>query len=285
MMDKMERIDLKEILLAGEDRHPVNADLRSCDPSRPLPLIIICHGFLGYKRWGFFPHLSERLAGAGFHVLTMSFSLNGVDEDTGRIVRADEFASNTVGRELEDLEMVCRSVREGYLPLPVMDGQWGLCGYSRGAAVSILAAPGFPEIRSLVTWATPSRFDRYTEKRKACWKHEGALVFTDSRADGKLRLDYSYYEDIAQNSERYDLIASKASLSIPHLMVHGERDAAVTLKEAKALLGTRGRSATRLEIIRGCGHTFGASHPMPAAPKKLEEAIGLTIEWFRSSLQ
>jgi len=280
----MERIGLEEILLAREGRRRVPADIRSRDPSRPLPLIIICHGFLGYKRWGFFPHLSKRLAGAGYHVLTMSFSLNGVDENTGRIVRADEFASNTVARELEDLEMVCRLVREGSLPLPVMGGQWGLCGYSRGAAVAILAASGFPEIRSLVTWATPSRFDRYTDKRKASWRREGALVFADSRADGKLRLDYSYYEDIARNIDRYDLIAGEASLSIPHLMVHGERDAAVTLNEAKALLGTRDENATHLEIIRGCGHTFGVSHPMRDAPKTLERAIGLTIDWFRNSL-
>lgn len=285
MKGEPQKIGLDEILLAGEDPPGVHADLRSYDPSAALPIVIVCHGFLGYKRWGFFPYLSDRLAGAGFHVLTMSFSMNGVDEDTGRIVRTDEFASNTVGREMEDLEMVCRAVREGSVHLPVMDGRWGLFGYSRGGAMTLLAAPRFPEIRSLVTWATPSRFDRYSWKRKEIWKQDGALVFTDGRADEQLRLDYSYYEDIARNPDRYDLIASEASLSIPHLMVHGERDAAVTLTETKELLGIQGRETTRLEIIKGCGHTFGISHPMHAAPKTLEKAVGLTVDWFRNDLQ
>ena len=66
MMGETEKIELAEILLAGEGPPGVHADLRSRDPSRPLPLIIVCHGFLGYKRWGFFPYLSDRLADAGF---------------------------------------------------------------------------------------------------------------------------------------------------------------------------------------------------------------------------
>jgi pimeloyl-ACP methyl ester carboxylesterase len=278
------KIHLEEYSIEDGNLPPVRADLRSFAPGRELPLVIITHGFLGYKRWGFFPLLSERVAAAGFHVLTMSFSLNGVDEGTGRITRPKEFAADTVRREIEDLESVCRYIRSGSLTWPVEKGVWGLTAHSRGAAVAILVAGKFPEIRSLVTWSTPSRLDRYSGRRKLVWKEEGALVFNDDRADGPLRLDYSYYEDIDRNRNDYDLPLTAGALRIPHLMIHGERDAAVTVGEMMQLYPDGLPSNAHREIIPGCGHAFGASHPMRRSTKALERAISLTEKWLDGTL-
>ena len=263
---------------------PVRADLRSGALSEELPLVIIAHGFLGYKRWGFFPLLSERIARAGFHVLTMSFSHNGVDEETGRIIHADAFAANTVSREMEDMASVFRQIREGGLGLPVDKASWAIVAHSRGAAVAILAARGAPEVESLVTWATPSRLDRYTDRRKRLWKEEGALIFNDERADGPLRLDYSYYEDIDRNREARNLPRAAASLRIPHLMIHGERDAAVTVGEMMQLYPEGLPEGRRFEVIPGCSHAFGVTHPMKRPTKALERAISLTEEWLGTTL-
>ena len=157
--------------------------------------------------------------------------------------------------------------------------------HSRGSAVALLVSTRVPEIGALVTWATPSRLDRYSERRKKLWKREGALVFQDPRADTPLRLDYAYYEDIDRNREKFDLPRIAASLDIPHLMIHGERDAAVTVGEMKKLYpgGIPGRA--RLEILAGCSHTFGVRHPMEKPSRPLERAAGLTVDWLGSSLQ
>jgi pimeloyl-ACP methyl ester carboxylesterase len=278
------KIHIEELLIETGDKFPVRADLRSAAPGCELPVIIITHGFLGYKRWGFYPMLSERVAGAGFHVLTMSFSLNGVDEETGRITRPREFASNNISREIEDLESVCCHIRSGGLPYQVDKDKWGLIAHSRGAAVAILIAGKFPEIKSLVTWSTPSRLDRYTDRRKRLWKEEGALVFNDDRADGPLRLDYSYYEDIDRNRDGYDLPPATGALRIPHLMIHGERDAAVTVGEMMQLYPDGLPSNAHREIIPGCSHVFGASHPMQRSTKALERAVSLTEKWLDETL-
>ena len=281
-MDK--KIHLVELSIENGNIPPVRADLRSLAPGRELPLVIITHGFLGYNRWGFYPLLSERVAAAGFHVLTMSFSLSGVDEGTGRITRPEEFAANTVGREIEDLDGVLRHVRSGDLPWPVEKGMWGVIAHSRGAAVAILVSGRFPEIRSLVTWSTPSRLDRYTDRRKLLWKEDGALVFNDDRADVPLRLDYSYYEDIERNREDYDLPRTAEALRIPHLMIHGERDAAVTVGEMMQLYPDDLPSNAHREIIPGCSHVFGASHPMRGSTKTFERAVSLTEKWLAGTL-
>jgi pimeloyl-ACP methyl ester carboxylesterase len=276
---------LRELTIETDDGRPISADLRSFSAGWERQLVIVCHGFLGYKRWGFFPHLSEKIAAAGFHVLTFSFSMNGVDESTGRITRPDEFAGNTVSREIEDLEHVIRFSRGGGLPWSIDAAGCGIVGHSRGAAVAILASERTRGIASLVTWSTPSRLDRYSERRKKLWKRKGALVFSDSRADSPLRLDYAYYEDIARRSDEYDLPRHAAALEIPHLLIHGQRDAAVTVGEMRGLYGDRLPSSARLEIIPGCSHTFGVTHPMERPTRSLEHAISLTEAFLRSTLK
>ena len=276
---------VREIEIRTQGGRSIRADLRTSAARSEAPLIIVCHGFLGYKRWGFFPYLSDRLAGEGFDVLTMSFSMNGVDEGTGLFERPEEFARNTVSAEIEDLRSVCSFVRGGSLARAGAGGRrWGLFGHSRGGAAAILVAAEFREVRSIVTWSTLGRLDRYTSRRKVQWKRDGALVFTDARSSVPLRLAYSYYEDIDAHREVFDLPRAAAALAIPHLMVHGERDAAVTLRETKALVaGPRGAEA-RLEIIHGAGHTFNVRHPMRRPTAALDRAARLTVEWFARTL-
>ena len=265
------------------DGLPVPADVRTTSRDSSRPVVVVCPGFLGYRRWGFFPLLSEHIALAGFHVVTISFSHSGTDDDTGMITRPDEFASNNVSTELSDLDRVLRWTDSGAFPFPASSAR-GLLGHSRGGSVSILAAGSFPEVRSIVTWSTPSRLDRYTDRRKQDWKESGSLEFSDSRSPVPLHLDYSYYEDIDLNRDRYDVPKAAAALEIPHLVVHGERDAAVSFSEAKAFFDLPAAGEKRLETVKGCGHTFGVTHPMSHPTKSLEKAVSLTVEWFASTL-
>ncbi|MGD1048406.1 MAG: alpha/beta fold hydrolase [Candidatus Krumholzibacteriaceae bacterium] len=275
----------REIEIRTPGGRTIRADLRTRGARPETPVIIVCHGFLGYKRWGFFPYLSDRLAGAGFDVVTMSFSMNGVDESTGLFERPEDFARNTVSAEIEDLRSVCSFVRGRTRAREGAGGaRWGLFGHSRGGAAAILVASEFSEARSIVTWSTLGRLDRYTPRRKAQWRRDGALVFTDARSSVPLKLAYSYYEDIDAHRRQFDLPRAAAALAIPHLMVHGERDAAVTLRETRTLIaGPRG-AASRLEIVHGAGHTFNVRHPMRRPTAALERAARLTVEWFAQTL-
>lgn len=273
---------LREIEIPGQP--PLHTDLRTRRPGESRPAIVVLHGFLGYKRWGFFPWLSERLADEGFHVLTLSFGLCGVDEETGRIVRPGEFAANTVSAEVDDCRRAIAFVESGGLPEPVRPGKTGIVGHSRGGAVAMIVAAERPGVGALVTWATPSKLDRYTERRKRKWREEGALVFRDPRADGLLTLPWSYYEDIARNWLEPTLPERAAALGQPQLLVHGMNDATVTLSETKALLDGGKRGTIELEIVPGCGHAFGVTHPMRRPPAPLERAAGLTGRWLRRHL-
>ncbi|MBN2184887.1 MAG: alpha/beta fold hydrolase [Candidatus Krumholzibacteriota bacterium] len=275
----------EEVRIPASGGGTITADLRSCAPHDPLPLVIVSHGFLGYRRWGFFPYVSSRIAISGFHVLTFDFSHNGTDAATGMITRKEEFATNTVSMEKADLEAVCRFAVSGRLPFETEAGRIGLLGHSRGGAVSLLVSPMFSEIRSLVTWSSPSNLDRYSARRKSEWKRTGRLRFNETRADGELWLDYSYYEDILKHGEQYDIPGRASELKIPYLIIHGRQDAAVTLPEAKKLIGDPRPGRIKMEIIEGCGHTFGVRDGSgPPVTKGLNEALTHTIDWFRKTV-
>ena len=75
---------------------PIRGDLRLPDGDGPFPVVVVCHGFKGFKDWGFHPWLGERLAGAGFAAAHFDFSRNGVRGGVPDITDLDAFRRNTL---------------------------------------------------------------------------------------------------------------------------------------------------------------------------------------------
>jgi len=57
-------------------------DVRAGGRESSRPAVVVVHGFKGFKDWGMFPRLAERLAQAGFSAVSFNMSGSGVD-DTG----------------------------------------------------------------------------------------------------------------------------------------------------------------------------------------------------------
>ena len=98
--------------------------------------MVICHGLTAFKDWGFFPHVAERLARAGFTAVSFTFP------DTPM---------------LRDLEVVLETL---------MGGEWGavpsalgLLGHSLGGAIAVQRAATNGQIGALVTWGTAASPD------------------------------------------------------------------------------------------------------------------------------
>ena len=79
-------------------------------------LVIIAPGFLGFKDWGFFPYLAERLCLAGFATLAFSHALSGVRDNPLEITDTQAFSKNSTSQELKDWDVVLDSVLLGRLP-------------------------------------------------------------------------------------------------------------------------------------------------------------------------
>jgi pimeloyl-ACP methyl ester carboxylesterase len=248
--------------------------------------IVVCHGFKGFKDWGFFPYLSEQLA-RRTRCLTISFNVTG----SGIGVRSDEFTElerfgrNTFTKELEDLEVVLDGLtvgRLGEMSVPSAS-RLGLVGHSRGGSTSLLKASRRRQVRSLVTWAAVASLERYEELFRERRETGEAVFIENVRTGQQMPLYRNLLDDLRAHRERLDVLGAAGSLKIPYLVVHGTEDEAVPVSEAEALAAAAGELAT-LSLIDGAGHTMNAKHPFEGSNTELERAIDATAAHLGASL-
>ena len=264
-------------LLRGDLRFPADRT-----PGGGAGAIIVCHGFKGFKDWGFFPYLAERLViGTGCAVASFNFSGSGIGPDLETFTDLEGFGRNTFSREVADLEAILDGLRAGRLgdarldpPHPV-----GVIGHSRGAAAAILVGARRPEVRAVVTWAGIGSVFRYEEWFAESLGDGDVMEVVNARTGQRLPLYRDVLDDLRRNRAALDMGAAAGRLGSSLLIVHGTADEAVPVAEAHALHGATGGGAD-LAIIDGAGHTMDASHPFPGTNPNLDEAVRLTVSHF-----
>lgn len=283
----------RTFVLDGLGGEPIRGDLRFPeDAPAPSTGVVILHGFKGFRRWGFFPHVARELARAGHSVVSFDFSRNGVGPGAGDFDELEAFARNTFTRELEEALHVVSALRGGELPVRP-PARVGILGHSRGGGIAVLAAEE-GDVDALVTWAAVATFDRWDEATKEEWRRVGRMHIRNARTGQDMPLDVSLLEDLERNRRRLDVEAAAGRLAsgdraVPWLIVHGTADESVSGEDGRRLhhaARTAGASeeAVRLALIEGAGHTFGASHPFQGSGPHLEEALESTREHFATML-
>ena len=247
------------------------------------PVAILCHGFKGFKDWGFFPYLADRLAEAGLVAVRMNFSMNGIGADPLALTETERFADNTITQELKDLALVCAAVRHGELPGAArMDRRrLGLLGHSRGAGTGLVRALEDHLIRAVVTWAAVETF--WGGADPALWKRQGHLEVLNARTKQVLKVNYRAWEDFQAHRRAHDFAARLPFIRGRALFVHGREDVSVPPAASERLarrLGDRGL----LHLVKGGDHAFGAAHPFKGATAALEDAVRVTRGFLLENL-
>jgi dienelactone hydrolase len=269
--------------LPSRDGYPLRGDVRFAETTAAgAPAVIVCHGYKGFKDWGFFPEVAEELARAGWIAVTFNFSGSGIGPDLLNFTDPERFEQATLSSDLDDLARMIDAVHGGALPGPRPGAGLGLLGHSRGGAVSLLAAAEDARVTCLVTWAAVAHFDRWDEATRRAWRQRGTLDVVNARTGQIFRVTTATLDDIeAHRAGRLDLERAARELAIPHLIVHGDADESVAVAEGR-LLAAWGRGGLR--VIPGAGHTFGAVHPFGGRTAHLDQALAATLEFFRRHL-
>lgn len=258
---------------AVDIRRPVGAGAR--------PIVIVCHGFKGFKDFAFFPYTSRELCERGFTVVTMNFSGNGIEEDPLSFTALDKFAQNTISQELDDIDAVLDSIASGVLLGTQGDARRiGIMGHSRGGCTAIVKAALDPRLKCLVTWASPAALGRYSDEVLRQWKEDGHYNFVNARTKQDMFVNYTYLEDIQTNRERYSLDLAVSQLTIPYMTVHGTEDESVSVEAAHRLHGYAKTGQAELALVDGGTHTFRTKHPFEGSTPALDQAIDRTVAWF-----
>jgi len=253
-------------------------DVRAGGRTSPRPAVLVLHGFKGFKDWGMFPRLAERLALAGFTAVTPNLSGSGVD-DEGDFSLPERFGHNTFSAELHDVRSVVDTLMRGELGVPAPTAL-GLVGHSRGGGVAVLHTASDPRVRALVTWAAISRVERWPQAERAAWRAAGRKDVPNTRTGQILPLYPDVLDDIERNAAELDIDAAAERIRVPWLIIHGTEDESVGFSEAELLKAASRATTTQLLPVPGGGHTFGAVHPWRATTPQLDTVFDSTLGWL-----
>lgn len=265
--------------LTAPGEPPIRADLRVPTGTDPRSLIVICHGFKGFREWGFFPLLARTLASRGHAAVTFDFSRNGIGEDGADFSALDRFAENTHSRNVDEIRAVLGVLTRDRTLLPRAPRHIGLFGHSRGGGEAILAAAEDSRVDVLVTWAAIANVERWTEEQIAQWRRGETVYIPNARTGQQMPMNAGYWEDVVANRERLNITHAAERVAVPWLIVHGADDDSVGVTDAHRLAEAAGPEAELL-TVEGAGHTFNATHPVSEPPLELQTAMAATASWF-----
>jgi dienelactone hydrolase len=262
---------------------PVRGDVRVRQGHRADAAIIFCHGFKGFRRFGFFPNLARAAAQRGFAAVTVDFSRNGMGADGADDFSAMHlFTEHTHTRNLDEIRRVIDVVERGAL-LDRPARRIGLFGHSRGGGEAVLTAAEDPRVHALVTWAAIAKVDRWTPEQVAAWSAGGTVEIENARTRQMMPIGPGYWRDLEANRARLDILAAAARVTVPWLIVHGDADTSVPVDEGRQLFEAAGES-TELLVVEAADHGFNGKHPYAGATPELRIAADATLDWFDTHL-
>jgi pimeloyl-ACP methyl ester carboxylesterase len=246
-------------------------------------LVIFCHGFKGFRRWGYWPYLHTHFTAAGYAFAVFDHSHNGTrPEDPMNFSDLSAFAQNTISVEQQDIREVISALRAEMERMGKTLRSVNLLGHSRGGANAILFAARNTGIDRVITWNAISGFGGlFHPAIRDSWREQGRIHIDNHRTGQSMPLDYVIMEDFLRNGEDYDVLKQASLLVAPLLILHGEQDDSVDIAQGRMIFEACLHSVF-IPVEHG-GHTFGVSHPWEEGkliPKTLEFAIDNSLEFL-----
>lgn len=271
-------------ILEGKHNKPILVDTFYKETNTPKPIIIFCHGYKGFKDWGAWNLMAESFANAGFYFIKFNFSHNGgTIEEPIDFPDLEAFGNNNYTKELDDLETVIDWIYHNSSTIKEANpNKITLIGHSRGGGIVTIKASENRKIHSVITLAGVCDFGKRTATigNLEQWKKEGVKYVLNSRTNQQMPHFYQFYEDFKQNESRLNIESAIKKLNIPHLIIHGDKDTSVFIKEGK--LQHQWNPNSQFKVIKNANHVFNTKHPWETnvLPQQLKETIQSCIHFL-----
>ncbi len=274
----------KDIKVEGKHGRPILLDTYNMDDSPNKPLIILAHGFKGFKDWGHWHLVARAFAEAGYYFIKFNFSHNGTTpENPLEFGDLEAFGLNNYTKEESDLDVLLEWLEKTDTDNGYNLDDVTLMGHSRGGGLAIAKAAREPRIHRLITLASVDQLGFATRHPEVLdgWKEKGVYYILNGRTKQQMPLYYQLHEDILANGERFDVHSAAKAMNKPWLIIHGTDDSAVRPSAAERLKALNPKA--RLEIIAGANHVFGGKHPYLSdeLPHHTRQFITQSLDFLR----
>jgi pimeloyl-ACP methyl ester carboxylesterase len=259
--------------IPSDEGLPIRGNIEGAANARAL--VVLVHGFKGFKDWGFFPWTAQRLTEHRLAVCRFNMSRSGIGEDPESFDRLDLFEHDTYSTQIRDLAAVVRHAQKQFSELPTF-----VLGHSRGGAIAVLGAEEVPNLRGVIAWSPISRADRWDEQTKREWRRKGVMEVENARTKQIMRMSPRILDDYDENAAQLDITEAANRLQVPLLVVHGARDESVPVSEGRRIADCATDSS--LAIIERASHTYNAIHPLIHVPFELVLAAELSAHFVNA---
>ncbi len=272
---------IKNSLIQGKHQKPILVDLFYLENNQSKNIVIFCHGYKGYKDWGAWDLVAKKFAENNMFFLKMNFSYNGGTENQPiDFPDLEAFGNNNFIKELDDIGTVLDWIpQNNSIQNEINLNNITLIGHSRGGGTVVIKAKENPNITKVISWAGVSDFEsRFpTGKLLKKWKENGVAYVTNARTNQEMPHYIQFYTNFKENEERLFIKDAVERLNIPYLIIHGNDDETVSIKEAKNLKSWNFKS--QLYIIENANHTFNSKQPWdhPNLPSHLDTVVQKSI--------
>lgn len=282
--DTFEWSNTYDWMIEGADGEPIYGTSHVPIPEyvRPQGVLLIAHGFKGYKDYGPLPQLAEHAAQRGLVAHRFNFSHSGVTRRHETFARPDLFEKDTWRKQVHDMRAVATAVHHDDLPGVALPMVW--FGHSRGGVSALLAnvrcTVGARPV-GLVLAAAPHKACNLTDAEKQQLHRDGRLPVRSARTGQTLHIGRRWLEEYEADPDAHDPELAVAAADEPVLIVHGTADETVPVHAANRLHRAAAQWST-LHLIEGASHTFNAPNPLPLTatpPPATQEMIDTTCEF------
>lgn len=285
----MERIKTERNIPIKSTLHnkPIVSDVFYNQNYIKKPIVILCHGYKGFKDWGCWDLVANEFVKNDYFFVKFNFSHNGGTlKNPIDFPDLEAFSQNNFSIELNDLEDVIEWISTNNNFIDEIDcSDITLIGHSRGGGIVTIKASENKKITRVISWNGVSDYGSRLPSKKdlEIWKNSGVMYVLNGRTKQQMPHLYQFFEDFKENEERLTIKRAVENLNKPQLIITGSKDMVVLPKDGENMHSWNPKS--KLMLINDMNHTLGGKHPWTEEnlPNHLKKAVKHSIDFIKNN--